>query len=82
MDGVVSIGLELMVGKELGLPTRLDFRRGNKQPFEIIEKRLDTEIQNLQVERGRDYPSERKLDGICGSNPVLCRHVWGLTNVG
>ncbi len=39
MDGVVSIGLDLMVAKDLGLGTRLDFRRGRKPAFEIMEKR-------------------------------------------
>lgn len=64
LDGVVSIGLDLLVAKDLGLGPRLDFRRGGKSPFKIMENRLDKEIHDLQVERPRDYPCERKLDGL------------------
>jgi len=64
LDGVVSIGLELMVAKDMGLRGKLDFRRGNTPPLVIMENRLTTELHNLQVERERDYPCERKLDGL------------------
>ena len=64
LDGVVAIGMELMVARELKLPAKLDFRRGNTPPFVIMENRLNVEIHNLQVERKRDYPDERELDGL------------------
>lgn len=64
LDGVVSIGLDLLVAKDLGLGARLDFRRGGKPAHEIMADRLDMELHNLQVERKRDYPSERQLDGL------------------
>jgi hypothetical protein len=64
LDGVVAIGLELLVANELSLPARLDFRRGNTPPFVIMENRLEFERRSLEVERERDYPSERPLDGL------------------
>jgi hypothetical protein len=64
LDGVVSIGLELMVAKELKLPAKLDFRRANTPALVIMERRLDTELRKLQTEREKDYPEERKLDGL------------------
>lgn len=64
MDGVVSLGMELIVAKEMKLPSRLDFRKANRPPLAIMEDRLNTEVRNLQVERARDYPSERPLDGL------------------
>jgi len=69
LDGVVCIGLELMVAKELEVPERLDFRRGYTPPFVIMENRLNTELHNLQAERERDYPCERKLDGLMLTGP-------------
>jgi hypothetical protein len=64
LDGVVSIGFDLLVAKDLRLGPRLDFRRGGKPAHEIMANRLDMEIHDLQVERKRDYPSERQLDGL------------------
>jgi hypothetical protein len=64
LDGVVAIGLDLLVARELMLPNRLDFRRGNTPPFLIMENRLEIERRKLEVERERDYPSERPLDGM------------------
>jgi hypothetical protein len=64
LDGVVAIGLDLLVAKELNLPPKLDFRKGHTPPFVIIERRLETELRRLERERDEDYPSERKLDGM------------------
>lgn len=63
LDGVVSIGLDLLVAKDLGLGPRLDFRRSGKPAHEIMADRLDMELHNLQAER-KDYPEERELDGL------------------
>jgi len=64
LDGAVAIGLDLIVGKDAGLHGILDFRRGSIPAEEILERRLSDEVRKLEVERKRDYPSERPLDGL------------------
>ena len=64
LDGVVAIGLDLIIGKEAELGLFLDFRRGDKPPMEVLLRQLAEEVKTLEEERPRDYPSERALDGL------------------
>ena len=65
MDGVVSLGMELIVAKEMKLPSRLDFRKANRPPLAIMEDRLNTEVRNLQVERQEITHQNARLMGLC-----------------
>jgi hypothetical protein len=60
----VAVGLDLIVAKEMGLRGLLNFNKANEPPQRILERRLETEFRNLEMERVRDYPSERQLDGL------------------
>jgi hypothetical protein len=64
LDGVVAIGLDLIVGKEADLGTFLDFNQGSRNPMQILQDHLTSEVATLLEERTRDYPSERPLDGL------------------
>jgi hypothetical protein len=64
LEGVVCVGLDLIVGIEANLQGIMDFRQVEQSPLETQWQQLANETDRLFVERRRDYPSERGLDGL------------------
>jgi predicted nucleotidyltransferase len=60
LEGVVSIGLDLLVGTGLDR----DFRRGDAPALESQFRLLVREVNDLAESRAKDYPEERPLDGL------------------
>ena len=44
---------------------------GVRSRHQILERRLTTEMRNLEIERKRDYPAERQLDGLIVSLRIV-----------
>ncbi len=63
LDGVVAIGLDLIVAAEKGLKPGLDFRIGRESPMEVLQPHLAEEVDVLEKERP-DYIDEPQLKGL------------------
>ncbi len=61
LDGLVALGMDQLVFG--GMSNYMDFRQGERHPMEVLQDALGQIVRNLVVERARDYPSEKPLDG-------------------
>ena len=75
LDGFVAVGLDVYIMKQAfadKIPKFLDFRDG-PNPLKTTLDLMTSFMANLVVERDRDYPSEKALDGALTSLTL-----WGI----
>jgi len=65
MDDCVVIGLDIIVFRAAfdSTPKFLDFRQGERHPLDVANTLVGDAMKALVVQRARDYPSERAIDG-------------------
>jgi hypothetical protein len=64
IDGIVCLGIDLIVAKETGLHGRIDFRRSAWSTEQIHHDRLFREFSKIEASRKGDYPAEKPLDRL------------------
>jgi hypothetical protein len=80
LDGLVAIGLDLIVTREAFgpcSPNFFDFNQGGSNPLNVVQELMSDEMKTLALERSRDYPAEHPLDGS-----LLSLQMWGIYNKG
>ena len=66
LEGVVAVGLDLIVLRT-AFPTGvryIDFREGDKEPLQVVQKLIDEATAHLVTTRPIKHPSEDPVDGL------------------
>lgn len=75
LRGCVVLGLDLIIFRAVfdSLPKFLDFRQSPRHPRVVSNELVGDAMTSILIQRKRDYPSERPLDGA-----IVTFSAWGM----